>query len=298
MSEIAAILNFYSEQSPMSDPREWGELYADLPSDIAGLVQVVQGLMVHGHWVKRYDLELTEDRYQEVQLRRVTQRLARIQELGTDSLTIPRPLEQRVVGNCRDFSLLLCSMLRHQGIPARARCGFATYFLPNHYEDHWVCEYWHGGKHDWIMVDPQLDSLQCSVLQTDFDPLEIPKGRFIPGGEAWLMCRNNQADPDSFGIFDMHGLWFVLGNMVRDVASLNKMELLPWDTWGIISGSEPPSEDDLSFLDGLAELTLDSLHNFVKLKSIYETEPRIRVPNVITSYLADGPTQVTLGIQP
>lgn len=250
--------------------------------------------MVYAHWVKRYGLELMEDRYQELQLRKVTQRLPYIQKMNPKSLAIPRPLDKRVVGNCRDFSLLLCSMLRHQGIPARARCGFATYFMPNHYEDHWICEYWHGDRQVWIMVDPQLDSLQCDVLQTDFDPLDVPKGRFIPGGEAWLMCRNGQADPDSFGIFDMHGLWFVLGNMVRDVAALNKMELLPWDTWGIMSGSELPSEDDLAFLDELAELSLHDKDNFAKLKHIYKTDARIRVPNTITSYLAHGPVQVTL----
>jgi hypothetical protein len=46
-------------------------------------------------------------------------------------------LAKRLVGNCRDFSTMLCAMLRHQGVPARARCGFGAYFLPNHYEDHW-----------------------------------------------------------------------------------------------------------------------------------------------------------------
>jgi hypothetical protein len=33
------------------------------------------------------------------------------------------------------------------------------------------------------------------------------------------LCRSGQPDPDTFGIFDMHGLWFVRGNFVRDVAS-------------------------------------------------------------------------------
>ena len=41
------------------------------------------------------------------------------------------------MGNCRDFSTMLCTVLRYQNTPARARCGFGAYFLPDHYEDHW-----------------------------------------------------------------------------------------------------------------------------------------------------------------
>ena len=296
MSEIMLDpLKFYGVQSPMSDPGENATLFADLPHDVPKLCQIVQGLMVHVFWAERYGLKLTEERQQEVQLRKVAQRLARIQEMGSESLTIPRPLERRVVGNCRDFSLLLCSMLRYQGIPARARCGFGTYFLPHHYEDHWICEYWHEAKQAWITVDPQLDAFQCDVLKIDFDPCEIPKGRFISGGKAWQMCRGNQADPEAFGIFDMHGLWFVRGNLVRDVASLNKMELLPWDTWGIMETEHGfHSENDLTFLDELAELSLLDNRSFASLRDIYESDPRIRVPKTITTYLADGAAQVVL----
>ena len=30
----------------------------------------------------------------------------------------------------------------------------------------------------------------------------------------------------------MHGLWFIAGNVIRDVAALNNREMLPWDVWG------------------------------------------------------------------
>ena len=44
--------------------------------------------------------------------------------------------------------------------------------------------------------------------------------------------------PDQFGIFDWHGQWFVQDNLVRDFLSLNKIELLPWDGWGLMAGPE------------------------------------------------------------
>ena len=43
--------------------------------------------------------------------------------------------------------------------------------MPGHFEDHWVCQYWHASQARWVMVDFQLDALQQQVLQPDFDPL-------------------------------------------------------------------------------------------------------------------------------
>ena len=48
----------------------------------------------------------------------------------------------------------------------------------------------------------------------------------------------------------MHGLWFVAGNLIRDVAALNNREMLPWDIWGGMRRQD--SELDLAFFDRLA----------------------------------------------
>jgi hypothetical protein len=281
---LANPLEFYVRQSPITNPAKRAHLLADLPRDVRELCQVVQGLMVHIYWAERYGLTLSPERKQDVELRKVALMLEQIEAMEPQSLTNMRPLEKRIVGTCRDFSILLCSILRFQGIPARARCGFATYFLPNHYEDHWICEYWHRERQCWVMVDPQLDLFQCETLQITFDPCDLPPGTFIPAGAAWQMCRNGLADPDSFGIFDMHGLWFVRGNLVRDIASLNGMELLPWDGWGIIEMADDAlTKEDLNFLDETALLTLQANSGFCQLKAIYETDTRVRVPDTVVS---------------
>lgn len=72
--------------------------------------------------------------------------------MNDSPLTLARPLEERLVGNCRNFSTMLCAMLRYRGVPARARRGFGTYFEPNQYMDHWVCEYWKADEQRWVMV--------------------------------------------------------------------------------------------------------------------------------------------------
>lgn len=279
-------LKYFAQYGKMTDPGPYANLYNDLPSDIPALVKVVQGLMVHVFWAERYGLNLSEERKGEVQLRSMERRLARTLELDPSPLTVARPLERRIVGNCRDFSLTLASMLQSKGIDARPRCGFGAYFLPDHYEDHWVCEYGNEKEERWVLVDAQLDELQQEILQIPFNTLDVPRDQFIVGGAAWKMCRTEQANPDQFGIFDMHGIDFVKGDFIRDVAALNKMELLPWDCWGMIFtdyASLPPG--DLSMLDRLAELTSGDVPDFAAVRQTYESDPRLRVNESIQSYV-------------
>ncbi len=287
--------DFFAQHGRMSDPGRYEYAFADLPTSIPDLVRVVQGVTVHVFWAERYGLRLTDERRAEVQLRTVEARLARTLELDPRPLTEPRPLDKRLVGNCRDFSLLLASMLRHQGVPARARCGFGVYFLPDHFEDHWVAEYWDGEQGRWVLVDAQLDPFQREVLKPPFDPLDVPRDQFIVGGLAWQLCRDGRADPDHFGIFDMHGLWFVRGNLVRDVAALNRVELLPWDCWGLINGEDAAlTADDWALLDRLAALTRGDVAECEAVRDLYEREPRLRVGSEIRSYVDGQPLTVHL----
>jgi hypothetical protein len=285
MTEATHPLEYYAGQGRITDPGEHAGLFDGLPDEMPALCRAVQGVLLHIFWAERYGVSLTDERKQEVQLRHVARMLPRMCELDDRPLSIARPPERRLVGNCRDFSTLLCAILRHQGVPARARCGFGRYFTPGRYEDHWVCEYWNATEQRWMMVDAQLDEVQRQVLGITFDLCDVPRGQFLPGGKGWQLCRAGQADPDCFGIFDMHGLWFVRGDMVRDLASLNKVELLPWDCWGLIEGEDKSlSEDDMALLDRVAALTLAGNEAFPATRALYEGEARLRVPPVIRSW--------------
>lgn len=67
------------------------------------------------------------------------------------------------------------------------------------------------------------------------------------------MCRDGEEDPEKFGIFDMRGMGFILRNLIRDLLALNKIEILPWDPWGMMveKDGEPPKEN-LKLLDQIA----------------------------------------------
>jgi hypothetical protein len=271
------LLDYYAQPGPMTDPRDLAHLLRDLPTDLVSLVKIVQGLLIHPFWMENYGLtRIPEREERETNLRFVDKMLGRLVELDNRVLSEPRDLDRKLIGNCRDHSTLLCAILRHQGVPARARCGFGAYFTPNHYEDHWVGEYWNADQQRWILVDAQLNQVQQEGLKNTFDPLDVPRDQFIIGGPAWQLVRSGGADPDSFGIFKWHGQWFVQDNLVRDFLSLNKIELLPWDGWGLMAGPEdcvPTS--DLTLLDRIAALTIDPDATFDEIRSLYASDPRL-----------------------
>jgi len=271
---------YYTAPGLMTDPGEYGVLFDGLPADIPALCGIVQGLILHLHWAEGYGVMLSEERKAEANLRRVSRQLERIRELDDSPLMVARPMERRFVGTCRDFSVFLCAILRHQGIPARARCGFGAYFTPDRYYDHWVCQYWQAEGERWVTVDAQIDQFQRNELNITFDTLDMPEGQFLPAGQAWQLCRAGEADPEAFGIFDMYGMWFIGGNVVRDLLSLNKTELLPWDGWGLMP--EFKARDiplgDIELLDRMAAATLAGNKAFPEVRFICENEERLRPP--------------------
>jgi hypothetical protein len=274
------MLEYYRQHGVMTDPGVYEYMYADLPSDIPGLCRVTQGAVLHIFWAKGYGVELSEERKKEVGIRKMEGILAKISGMDHRTLAFSREPEKRVVGNCRDFSIFLVSLLRREGFPARARCGFATYFTPGRYEDHWICEYWNEEKQRWIQVDAQLDSLQLEVLKIDFDPHDLPEGKFLTGGEAWRLCRSGELDAELCGIFDMKGLWFVQGDLVRDFMALNKLEVLPWDCNNIMGGpDEKVSQDAYDLLDRIAGLTTGGDKMFRETRSLYESRAELRMPH-------------------
>lgn len=224
-------------------------------------------------------MKLPEGRQAEVQIRPVRSKLTRLLEIDPRPFSEARLPDKRQGGNCRDFSLLLASFLKAQGIAARARCGFGTYFLPDHFEDHWMTEYWHSGEGRWVQVDPQIDELQRDTLKLSFNPLDMPPGQFVLAGEAWQMCRAGKADPDHFGIFEWHGWDFIKGNVLRDFLALNKVEVLPWDSWGLTEvGVATFTQDQMDQMDRIAALTLQGNRAFDGLRDLYEQNPIFHIP--------------------
>jgi len=293
VSENANHLEFYTEHGVMSNLREEHALmFFDLPDEIPALCKVVQGLLIHEGWARAYGVSMPESRNLESSIRMVSQKIDRILELNNCSIIEPRPAEQRLFSICRDFALLLTTMLRQKGIPARVRYGFATYFFPPDvvgYGDHVITEYWYAQEQRWVLVDAQLDELQCKAVQISFDPCDVPRDVFLTADVAWQRCRNQELDPKNFGFLpDYTGLWYVKGHLARDIAALNKIEMLCWDYWGIFERRDNDlPNDDLELLDQAAKLSLLGNEALGELHSLYLQDMRLRVPPVVKSWYVE-----------
>lgn len=288
-------LAYYATPGAFTDLAPHAERVRDLPESVADLCRVVQGLIVHPFFAGLYGLSPQQLRQDDLAVRPATALVDRLLQRDPRPLTEPRTPEHRFVGNCRHFTVLLCAFLRAQGVAARARCGFAAYFKPSWFEDHWVAEIWDELGQTWRLVDAQLDPVQCATVRVPFDPLDVPRTQYLVGGEAWRRCRAGAADPERFGIFDLRGQWFVLQHLLRDFAAGAKHELLTWDGWGLMTDRDRHTEPAvLALLDRVAELTAGGLAGHAEMLELYHAEASLRVPRVIISFGPGGGAKVDL----
>lgn len=287
-------LKYYAQQGPMTDPRQYADLFDSLPKEIPSLCEAIRGFLLHTFNAPHYGVELSEARkHREWDIRPVSEMLDQVFRLDDRPLLLARPAEKRLTGICRHFATILCSMLRHQGIPARARAGFVDYGKSKKYGEHWVCEYWNADQERWIMVDSGVDEYQREKM--GIDPHDVTPEQFIVAGKAWQLCRTDKMEPEAFGIFDDVGMYMVRGNVVQDLASLNKVEALPWDLWGLNTKKkgETTSPEELALLDRIAEITLATDERFSELHSLYQSDDRLRAP----SYLEDPMKDTNYGFR-
>jgi hypothetical protein len=267
-------LDYYRRHSPVTAPGGKQHLLSGLAADIAAMAKVIGGVLVHRDQTWRFGFALPEQRREQANTRHVE---AILGWLGT--LDERRP-EDRFAGVCRDFSVLLCAMLRESGIPARARAGFAGYFSDGFFDDHWVVEVWDGDR-GWYLVDAQVASApRGTYTAAHVDPLDVPLDAFLVAGQAWQECRAGRRDLDRIGTCaaGLTGMWEVQGNVIRDLASLNRVETLPWDEWGLIPTRYDNLEPaDVDLLDRVATVSAAG-GPLQQATETYRSDPRLPAP--------------------
>jgi hypothetical protein len=289
------VLDYYRRQSMFTDPGTCAVLYDDLPHDIAGLARVVQGTLIAPYvfLLQQYHVEPDEIDNTRFGLHRVEALLQRIQQRQAAPLTVARPPALRIGAICRNFAVLLVSMLRHQGVPARLRVGFGGYFSSPRFYDHRIAEYWHEGQQRWILADPWIDDMQRQLRNIAFDTLDIgPDDPYRLAGDAWLRCRSGELNPDSFGDSDTDiGMPPIRYALLHDFAALNKLELLGNDDRGeLLTKPEADlTDDDLVLLDRIAALTTQVDTHFDELLALFE---ETAYGQTVRAYAADLPPVV------
>lgn len=299
-------LNYYTEASQISSVEGYEKYLEEIPDRIELIIQIIQGLLIHDSWLEIYGTNEINENIPNTSLLTVRDIFNTIVNIDKKSFLIPRGIEKRAIVCCRDFSLVLCSILRFKKIPCRLRVGFASYLAPpNLFEDHWVCEYWNSKEKKWKRIDPQVDLFQHKMIREwtkhydnleykemiyDFDNLNLKNCDFYSAGRIWNKVRNKETDAKQYGLCfdpDSFGIDFIKANLLRDFACLNKEEprinylknTALWDKWHLSNKPiKKMTSDELNLINDIAELTLQNEIKVNIINDFYLKNENIQIP--------------------
>ena len=240
---------FYASQSIYSDPGPYHETLIHGGGDPGSIARWISSFMQHPRGAESEERGFTPEQIADLELRSVAEFLAAAVERN---LLEGDATEAKIGGLCRDFAILAASGFRARGVPARLRVGFADYIVPGFWEDHWLCE-WHDGRH-WKRLDVEF----AATGESSVNALDVSPERFVTANEAWFRIKDRPEIATRFGVSSLGigGKSFVAGSLFREFAALRKLELKPWDYWGLSENLlRAPTEwpqDTRATLDDLA----------------------------------------------
>jgi hypothetical protein len=296
----------WASQSAVTDPGAAAAAIDALPAELAVLREASSQLVFHfeagGDFAEH---GVPAGRMAEINTRYADAMLALILQRGEPSLGRPRQAADRVVGCCRDATVLFLALARHKGIPARARVGFSAYFHPGWLVDHVVAEVWDDRDGRWRLVDPEMNGgWTPEVNGRPVDWLDLAADQFVTGPRAWRAARAGESDPErhvvdpGLDVARLRGWPYLAHSAVHDLAALNRTEMLLWDAWGMQlgHGPGPVPEADIAVLDEVCALTADPAVAPDVLAEL-GTRDGLRVPATVTSFDPGGgpPRQVDVG---
>ncbi len=277
-------MDYYKQHSQFSEPGRFASYFTELPGDPEKICEILHGFLLHFLDVDAEQRAFT--RLSDMDLRYCEKMLEKIISLNNASLLQPRETDKKLVSSCRDFSLLLCAILRHKNIPARLRFGFFAFQFPGFHHDQVLVEYWHEEKQAWCLSDPRVNAifLKKSHLLKNHQAHDVARHTFFTAGEAWLSCRDGTKSAEKFGTSiarEIRGWWYVRNKLIQDFAALNKRELLLWDGWGMmLQGSSDAflaEVKQVELLDAIAKLGSQAEIDVKKINQIYAMESELQV---------------------
>lgn len=271
--ENTSILDFYLQYSPFTDPGEYEYLYENLPDSLSELCGLIKSQFIHPFAeLPRYREQIPKERgdesfkYPTVKL--VLEGLIKYDSRG---LVNDRKIEDRLILTCRDYAILLASILKYKGIPARVRCGHATYFIPDFHMSHTICEVWNEKEKRWMLVDPSIKMIDFSRDKFDFS------------NEIWLKMQKGEIDASKYGIPGSYtGLVSILGKISPDLASILGMEFPIYQYAPILDYAFKNNNEltikQIDILNQISKLMISlDADNLSKLSEIYNNTREIQV---------------------
>jgi len=293
LTTINDVLGHWRRQTMYSSAGEYAPLYDDLPDDVSALCRVLQNTILHVVWISEKSYGITHEQLKaagrelcvEFSYGTAEERLCSIVELDRRSLAEPREPAARSVGCCRDYALMLTSILRHKGIPARVRTGVALYFLGPEgrlIEDHYITEHWNAKEERWQLSDPQIDDVQRPAIEEGLDTIDLPHAAFLTGWQLLEALREDRV-PKTVGFPPVNaGFTYGRNKLFADFVGVTGHELPVHSWWGI---GEPESVElgDEALMDRMIEILqgvgANDLTALTEALRMVETHPRLKMPN-------------------
>lgn len=267
-----SVLEFYRQFSTFTDPDEFAYLYQNLPDSLHELCSLIKSQFIHPNAeLPKYRDLIPKERWNEAfmypSVRSILEGLLTLDSAG---IVNNRKPENRLILGCNQNAILLVSILKYRGIPARVRYGHATYLIPEFHTSHTICEVWNENEMRWMLVDPSMDMV-------DFD-----RDKFDFSNELWLKLQNEEIDPNLYGIPRRYtGLVSIVGKICTDLASILGTEY-PIDQYApilddIIKNNQLDSKQ-IETLNRISELMKSiNAENLSKLQEIFINTPQIQL---------------------
>ncbi len=289
------ILDFYLQFSQYTDPGPYKKLLQrSLPNNVREIGLLVRKQLIHRMTLKNGNTGSNKDlRYGDMTkvpwyrqpeddvFITTSSMLAELFRRDRRGLTLDRSAENKLVLTCRFTAILMASLLKLKGIPARVRSGFSPYFevegLPGgKSDDHWINQYWDKKESRWVTID--VDGSLEDYLK--FDPYDIPPGTFDFSPDAWLAVRGGKIDGQHFyNAGGTGGLIAIAWELFYDFHCLMSDEIIYHHTPEIthFRKFDKLSGKQLKEIDILAQFMLDPDKNFDALQNIWETKKEFRL---------------------
>ena len=269
----AWVLDFYRQYSTYTDPGEYEYLYEKLPESLPELCSLIRSQFIHPYAeLPKYREQIPKERWNEsLKYPTVKSVLEGLLSYDSSGLVKDRKPEDRLVLGCRHNAILLASILKYRGIPARVRYGHATYLIPDFHASHTICEVWNENDNRWMLVDP-------STVMVDFS-----REKFDISNDAWLKLQKKELDPTLFGFPGRYtGLVSIVGKVCPDLASILGTEYTIYQYAPILDyafeNNNQLTSKHIETLNRISELmkSIDA-DNISKLQDIYNNTPEIQI---------------------
>jgi hypothetical protein len=266
-----SLTDFYRQYSVFTDPGEYAWLFTNLPDSLPELCRLIKSQIIHPYTdLPKYSELIPRERWNEAfSYPGVESILKGLVSYDSSGFINDRKPEDRLVLGCNQNAIILASILKFRGIPARVRNGHATYLMPGFHISHTICEVWNENEMRWMLVDPSMDMVDFSHDKFDFS------------NELWLKLQNEEIDPNLYGIPRRYtGLVSIVGKISPDLASVLGTEYPIHYYAPILDNAfeNQLSTEQIAILNNISKL-MESLdgENLSKLQELYNNTPQIQI---------------------